>query len=578
LGCAAAESARISFEVRVTEFTLQTNVKGRLGGAIAVIYRTIERTLIVESRMAGVAGLVPTMAVGGVNGRRTGAILRCLIAIVAALALMPAGALAFEDREPSTGLHDEAGVLNDEESARIRAGIDDVEAQGAPTVVYLRLMDAEIDETMDDGRQLMEVWDVESAPAARDGIVLFFNLDPDDPAHGTFAIIAGETHFDGGALPQSELDRINDNVTELLADGEMGQGIILGLDLIAERLEAGPPEPSALEEWVAGVSEGPLNPLNTVALLAAFGITFIAWQAWTARPRIANVREIPTTTAPGSLHPAYAGALATGKVNDAQIEATVLELARRGALVIEPDAEEEDKAQIRLLDITKAETDFEARLLSLLDEQSVDRVIRHKSLRSIRNQWGSVRAALRRDLEERGWFNPRATQLRLPFIVPGVIGILLAISIIVAVIIAGEPWPILGAGLLIVVSAIVLGLGSILPSTTREGEAEAIPWRGYRTGLTNARDSVYGEVDLDNAFPYIVAMSMAVKFQKHLKKASEAGYVPDWIGSREETRHFAAHWYIYWIALHTAMAPTDASTASIGGGAATGSGATGGRF
>jgi uncharacterized protein (TIGR04222 family) len=310
----------------------------------------------------------------------------------------------------------------------------------------------------------------------------------------------------------------------------------------------------------AGAVDGPLSFLNIIALLAAVAIAYIAWQAWRVRPRIEGAEQRERTTPPDDLHPSLAGALATGNVDYSQIEAAVLELSRRGALRIEPDDEERAEVQIRLLDLDHAEHAFERELLNTLKERSDEQVVRHQDLRRIRGGWNHARDRLRRDLEERGWFNPNPGQTRLPFTVPGWIGMAYAAGLIVVAIAASSGWPVLGAVIVGLVALAVLGMGSILPITTREGEAQAIPWRGYRSGLARARNGQsIDELDLDLAFPYIVAMKMAASFDSQFQKACRSGFVPSWIGAPAHIAQWPEPWHTYWISLHTAIAPTDSA-------------------
>jgi hypothetical protein len=144
-----------------------------------------------------------------------------LLTLLVVIIAWPSSAAAFEDGNLRLGLHDVAGVLSESERAAIRERVERVHAAGAPTVVYLRIQDASVSGTVDDAQALMKLWDVQSATGARDGIVLFFNLDVANPNRGSFAVIAGARHFRRGALPQAEIDRITNEMVELLArDGD----------------------------------------------------------------------------------------------------------------------------------------------------------------------------------------------------------------------------------------------------------------------------------------------------------------------------------------------------------------------
>lgn len=323
---------------------------------------------------------------------------------------------------------------------------------------------------------------------------------------------------------------------------------------------------------------GPAGPANILALLASVAITFVAWQAWTARPRADGENPSPATVPPNDLHPAYAGALASGRISDTQIEATVLEMVLRRALVIEPDREQKSKVQIRILDPDDTRDEFESELMALLQQRANNGVISFKVLTRLRNEWGVVRGTLRRKMVEYDWLKQSELQSRLPFLLPGSIGLLITMGMIIVAIVTSSGWPLLGGMLVGIVGSAVLIAGNIVPDTTPEGERAALPWRAYRSGLVISREKEHGAIDLDQAFPYIVAMGMAPGFDRYLRRSSQTGYIPRWIGSRAIVLDWPEGWHTYWIALHTALAPTDPTNTPPPPGSNWRRSLTGGRF
>jgi hypothetical protein len=321
-----------------------------------------------------------------------------------------------------------------------------------------------------------------------------------------------------------------------------------------------------------------LGPLNIMSLLTAAAIAFIAWQAWNNRPRIEQGRETPTTTPPNDLHPAYAGALASGRIRDTQIEATILQLIRRRVIELEPDHDERDKVQIRILQPDQVSDPVEIELVRLLERRATEGVLDYRTLSRLRNHWGNVRSVLQTELANAGWLNPSALQTRLPFILPGTIGVILALSMIPASFIVNSGWPLLGGMIVGITGSAILITGNIIPHTTASGEKKALPWRGMRSGLAQARESSNDTIDLDETFPYIVAMGMAPSFERHLRRASQSGYIPDWIGPRPRVQDWPEGWHTYWIAFHTALAPTDPSNTKAPSGSPWRRSLTGGRF
>jgi hypothetical protein len=66
-------------------------------------------------------------------------------------------------------VYDRAGILTPGEIVDLETRAAEVERAGAPTVVYLQARDASRNETIQDGRDLMQAWNVESSAGAGSG-------------------------------------------------------------------------------------------------------------------------------------------------------------------------------------------------------------------------------------------------------------------------------------------------------------------------------------------------------------------------------------------------------------------------
>lgn len=478
---------------------------------------------------------------------------------------------------PEQSVYDRAGVLTRDQLDELEAKARAVHDAGAPMVVYLRARDASESETQADARRLMDAWDVQSSPGAHDGLVIFFNLEPDDLQHGRVALYAGEQHANGN-LPQRELNRIiDDEMVPLLRDGELFAGIVAGLDAVARDLVSGPPpppEPSVLQKAAKRVSDG---PLSLVTLLSVVGAAIVGWvvsRGYRSSTRPATVLAA-TTVLPDRMSPATVGALLKGRVSDAQLEATILDLARRGALAIEPA--DKRKAQVRLIDASIARGGVEREVWSVLEARAdADRVVSGRDLARVRGGWGAAREALRRDLLERGWYDPTAGQRRKPLYLVSV-GALLAGAVILVIAILGEsPWGFVGFGLLEVVGIAGLLIAYSIPDTTPAGEEAVTLWRSYLAGIKGARRdrALDANLDLDEAMPYAVAAGGAGALNNRLKEASKEGYAPAWLGPSLRADQWSGGFYPYWVAFHGSVTPSSSgssSSASSGGAGASGS-------
>lgn len=508
--------------------------------------------------------------------RRFAAALAILLAL---LVVVAAGAAAedFGGPEPGRHVYDRAGVLSSSEIADLEQRALAVEQAGAPVVVYLRAQDASFNDTVADARELMDAWHIQSAPGARDGLVIFFNLEPGDLAHGHFAVSAGEKHVRSGALNQDQLDRIADEILPLLREGQLAAGIAVGLDAIARNLTLGPPPPpppSEFERAMAEFARGPLSALNALSLLVAGGTALFVLRKGRARPS-STAPIVPTTQLPADVPPALAGALVRGRIDDAQIEATILHLARRGALAIEPVGKQ--KVQVRLLDASLVAHPFERAVWDSLVTESVDGVlVPSERLRHVRARWDPARAELRAELEARGWYDPDAASRRWPLYLAGFAAMVLGLLGLAPVLGADQPWGMIGVMVLEGAGILAVAVGASLPETTPAGETAAAPWRGYRIGLQQAEHDPNIELDLDRVVPYAVAMHAGGAVDERLKEASKRGYVPAWLDRTLQAEAWDGGFYPYWASFHSSVSP--ATTGAGGGGASSGSAASGGSF
>ena len=520
--------------------------------------------------------------------RRMGGLAPLLTAIIAAVLMLgllaPLVAQAQEFGSPEAGrrVYDEAGIFTSTEVQFLEEAAARVAAAGAPTVVYVRAEDRETAETEQDAADLMEAWDVESAADARDGLVLFFNTDPDDLGHGRFALFAGETHFDGGNLPPRELDRIiQDVMTSPIRDDQPAIGLAAGLDAATQSLTFGPPpppEPSDLEEAANTIAAWPLG-------IAGVGTTLLSvvWmrRRWQARPGTAISPGVATTTLPDRLPPAVAGALATGSTGVALAQGTILDLAARGAVAFEPSergAQKNQKVQILLVDESLLRTDYEREVWQALAAVAdPSGVITAKELPKLQNAWKPADATLRRGMEERGWWDPEISRRRTPFYLVG--GAFLIAGVIAFVISA------IGDQIFGVVPVVALGiaslsaflLGATYPAATETGAAAAAPWLGLQHGLKASKGKTQA-VDYDTLLPYIVAMNQFGPLQKQLKAASADGYVPLAFRQSLQGDAWTGGFFPYFIFFTASSGPSSsgASTGATAGGAASGGGGSSG--
>jgi uncharacterized membrane protein YgcG len=422
--------------------------------------------------------------------------------------------------------------------------------------VRLQVKNASYDQTLTDAADLMARWDVESRPGAKDGLVILLNLKPGDLRHGQVALYAGKTLVDG-PLPQSELSRIyQDVMLPDLSAGHTASGIGAGLDAVATDLRAGGPPGRTAARAIGTI---PYNIVAALVALVGLALGLRLWRA--AREEPPAPAGVPTTTPPVTLTPAIAGALLTGHVGAAQMEATILDFARRGLLTLEPLTPK--RAQIRLLGDDQGLTGYEQLLWQALERHSQDGVIPPNQLPKVAMGWSQAADTLRHDLLARGWLDPDLSRKRAPYVILAVGGFLLAAVGIVLGALAAQVWPFIGVALCLLAGVIGTICAVSIPRVTSAGFAAGQAARDYLAGL--AGQTTDGAVS--EALPWLVATRQAGAYRQRLLMEAD-----------HPTTTLAAI-YPYWLLIHTSMAPaTSAGGAAGATGAAAGGAGAGGAF
>ncbi|MFS8533134.1 DUF2207 family protein [Sphaerobacter thermophilus] len=502
-----------------------------------------------------------------------------LVALLLTAATAQSAAAEYGEPVPGQHVYDTTDLLTPEEIADLEARAAAVEAAGAPIVVYLQARDASQSETEADARALMDAWDVQSAPGAHDGVVMFFNLRPGNLRRGQVFIYAGEKHFDGGNLPESELQRIIDEeMIPLLRENQTAEGIGAGLDAIAHSLTNGPPR-QPIHKWLARtVTAGRFSIANIASAAVSIFMVLTGLATYQARS-ITRSPVVPTTRKPDDTPPAIAGALVAGRVTQYQLEATLIDLAQRGALVFEPA--DKGGMQIRLVDPSLVRAPYERALWTSLELMSQKTgAISGEALGELWRFWGRARAELQAQLEANGLFDRegkgrRPVRLAIMVAVPVLLGVVAAESIANG---SGTPF---GA---VLIALGVLGamlLSARVPDTTALGQSMAVPWRGYMEGIVAAAYDRTAELDLDEAFPYAVAFGVIDKLDKRIREASAAGWQPIWFEMRRRSSGSRSdddwYFYHYWHDYHRASKRSSSSSSSSDS-ASSGGGGAGGRF
>jgi hypothetical protein len=281
-----------------------------------------------------------------------------------------------------------------------------------------------------------------------------------------------------------------------------------------------------------------------------------------------------------------AGALISERITDDQFEGTILDFASRGLLVLKPRGETsvqvhlqgESHESISALD--GYEREIWKSLVSLAG--SDHGTINSDQLAYLRQDWGTARSELQRELIERGWFDPAAaTSRRRPFHLLGKVGMVAALISLFLIIASNEGWAAIGMTLFLGAGVAAFIRGAMVPDITLDGEKAAAPWWAYKARVT----ALEYDPKLDADLPYIVALGIASKLEPRLRAASEKGYSPLWFdaagiqGQVGQTGQMTG-FYPSWVAFHSGVTPMSGGFGGggFGGGAAVGGGGSAGSF
>lgn len=262
----------------------------------------------------------------------------------------------------------------------------------------------------------------------------------------------------------------------------------------------------------------------------------------------------PTLLPPGDLTPAMAGALVRGHIRPVLQQATILALACRHVLVLEPIGEH--WVAIHLLSDQHLNGAIEQTVWhALLLEATPEHFVSDVTLKQYNADWAVAGEVVRQELVSEGYFEAQARRWQGCFGVLGTCGLIAAFFELLATGIGRENWGWLGFGVF-VAGAVVAFLGAYhVPETTVAGEQAGAPWRNYLAGLEAAAHHPEQEVDLNQATPYALALGASRFLAHRLRLAEQRGYHPAWLGTLDQTQQRPSGFYRYWQAFSRDLRP-----------------------
>lgn len=498
-----------------------------------------------------------------------------LITLAVAMPVTAQDATTFPRLESGQRVYDETGSsLTPEQTADLARRLGDLTTMGADAIVYVRALDATPDETLDQVEALQQAWVAQTGVDQDNAVAILINRNPDDPNDARAGIFVGSTYDDGNVPPDEQRAIVDDALIPPLRDGDVYASFVAAIDRIESSIRFGPPQ-SAFEEWAADAGRTWLPWVAVGLALMGFAVT----QMLVSRRQTTDLPDRgPTTARPGNLTPALGAALATGGPQASAIPATLLDLAGRGALDIEPESDggrfSKPKIQVRLVDRDLVRDDVEVAVWNVLAKRAEDGVVSSKNLQKVAADSKSVRKVLEEHMRIQGWRDPSATgnKTGLMLIFLAAAGFAFVNTIIA---ISGGQWlPVIGIVALVALAAIAIYQFSKYSSLSQEGQEAAIPWRAYRDGLKQAAKANAVGLDLDAALADGVAMNLGSAMDDQLKEANESGRTFRAF-SRSGTNEMA--YFPFWIAFSSGVSSSSGTgTGTVSSGGAGGGGGAAG--
>ncbi|MGN7135238.1 DUF2207 family protein [Rhodococcoides corynebacterioides] len=440
---------------------------------------------------------------------------------------------------------------------------------GADVVVWVRELDADSDETLD------QVEALQQARVAATGIdqdiagAILINREPGTTDEARAGIFLG-SRFDDGNVPSDEQEAIvEDALIPPLKDGDVAGSLNAGLDRLQSSIVNGPPV-TALNRFAAGPGSSWLPWTGLAAVLAG---TVVALALYRRRPRATVSADTPTTYRPDHrTDPAVATALVHRSSQASATSATVVALAADDAVAFEPDEKKHGKptVRVRLLDESKVRGDVPRAVWDQLSEHAVDGVVDNAALKKIGANTRPVGAVVNGEFDARGWRAHGIGRLRWAFAGLALLGgaIMVGAGVVAA---AGAPIMLVAAvpGGLLMVTGLVMAAS--YPGLTVAGLDAARPWEAYRDGLKAAAKKDDTAVDLDAALPDIVALGLGAAYKKRLESGPELRAFTAPAGLPLAVDPSVVNW-----AAFSATFGASASSATVSGGGAGGGGGAAG--
>lgn len=489
---------------------------------------------------------------------------------------------SYPELNPEQRVYDQTGSsLTEEQAAELDAQLNVLLGNGADVIVLVRALDATPQETLDQAEALQQSWVATSGTNQDNAVAILINRNPNDSNDARAGIFVGSTYNDGNVPEGEQRAIVEESLIPPLRDGDAFASFSAALDRLDSSIRNGPPR-SAFDKWSSDAGSSWLPWAGLVAAIPAAGAA-----AATFRRRQTTTRPAmpPTIDRPGDLEPAISGALVLVGSQPSAIPATLLSLAERGALAIEPESEggtfTKPKVRVRLLNEALTSSDIDRALWRALADRSEDGIVASKNLQKIAGSTSLLAPLIKRSMIEAGWTNDAAAKPRAWLVLIGLLAAGLGIFGVVVAASGGGWGMLLGIVALFGVALAAFTMATIYSPLTREGQEAALPWKAYRDGLKRAAKDRTIAFDLDRVFVDAVALNLGHDFDARLQEATEEGVMLRAFRDQQgqSTTMSSGVMFPYWIAyssVFTSSSGSAAGSSTVSGGGAGGGGGSAG--
>ncbi|MDI9895911.1 DUF2207 domain-containing protein [Rhodococcus sp. IEGM 1381] len=516
------------------------------------------------------------------SNRRVAAV---LIALFAALGLVgcsddSSADAGFDTLTSGQRVYDRTGFsLDPAQIADIQRQLENLKSEtGADVIAYVRELDADSDDTLDQVEDLQQTWVSATGVDQDTAGAILINREPGKVDEARAGVFVGST-YDDGNVPRDEQEAIvEDALIPPLRDGDVAGSLTAGIDRLRSDIRNGPPV-TAMDRFASGPGSTWLPWTGSV--IALLGLLVVA-TVFRGRAKPTVSQQSPTTVRPDqATDAAYATALVHRSAQPSGVPGTVLALAAADALTFEQDKKpgkfDKGTVRIRLLDRTHARGEVQQAVWSMLAERAEDDVVHGDELKKIARGPGATKDIVDVRLRSGGFVADGTGRRRAVLAGLGVLGGAGAIGgIAVATSGASIMWLAVVASALLFVAGLTAAIAYSRFSVA--GLDASRPWEAYRDGLKQAAKGNDESVDLNAALPDIVALGLAPAFRKRLEAATDAGSdTPLRAFTSPASADYAAGGPVVlpWASFSGVFVSSGSGSVASGGGAGGGGGAAG---